>query len=523
MQSRIKEKMSEMAIIIADDDNVAIAKKDIEEGTTLKYNGKEIKTLEFIAKGQRFSITDIKEGELLNQYSYPFGISTGIKMGQLLNRHNVMPYHTKLDELKGTSFHVGEKRHKGVLCEDYKDRTFKGYIRRDGGTGTRNYYLIVPTSLCAGDVAFKLANELDNNESINAQYRNIDGIVSATHTEGCGCNDGEIVERLMLTLKNTINHPNVGGALIVDLGCEKTNIKIISNFLGDLSGYCKPIDFISIQGSGGTGKTLLNGKNVILNRLKEINSVTREEVPIRHLIIGTECGASDTFSGITANPVIGLAVDKVICAGGSAILSETPEMLGAETILLERMRSVEVAEKFIKGIGYYKELADKLNVSMEGNIAVGNREGGLLNLTLKSLGAILKGGNSEIVDFLSYAEQIKRPGLSIMNGPGNDIESMTGIAASGANLILFSTGLGTTEGNLIIPVIKITTRTEVYTKMSEDMDFDAGCLLNEDISLDELSNKLLDLVIKVASGKKTCSEVWKKRAFQIWTAGKLSL
>lgn len=364
---------------------------------------------------------------------------------------------------------------------------------------------------------------MDISKALKKKYKNIDGIIAAAHTEGCGCNDGEIIERLMLTLKNTIAHPNVGGVLVIDLGCEKTNYKVVSTYFDGLFKSGKPVDYITIQDLGGTRKTFVEGRKIILERLGEVNDVAREEVHIKHLVIGTECGASDSFSGITSNPVIGQTVDKIIHAGGSAILSETPEMIGAETCLIQRMVSKKVAEKFINGMEYYKSLANRLSVSMNGNFVPGNEEGGLINLTLKSLGAIQKGGSTQIVDFLNYAETLKRPGLSLMNGPGNDFESMTGIVASGANVILFSTGMGTTEGNLITPVIKLSSRTEIFKKMSEDIDLNAGALLDESISTDQLSDKLLDIVVEVASGKKTWAETWQKRSFQIWSAGKLSL
>jgi altronate hydrolase len=240
-------------------------------------------------------------------------------------------------------------------------------------------------------------------------------------------------------------------------------------------------------------------------------------------VVGTKCGASDSFSGITANPVIGLTVDKIICAGGSAILSETPEMVGAEANLIRRMTSLKVYRKFVTGMDYYRGLAKKLNVSLEDNFIPGNEKGGLVNLSLKSLGAILKGGSSPIVDFVDYAKKIKCRGLSLMNGPGNDLESLTGMVASGANLILFSTGMGATEGSLVVPVIKISSRTELFKKLRQDIDFNTGILLERSISLDKLSDRLLDLAVEVASGRKTCSEIWKKRSFQIWSAGKLSL
>lgn len=519
--------LNRFAIVVTENDNVAVAKKDLSRNMSLMYKGKELRIVEFIPEGQRFSLTDISRGKLLVQYGQPFGVSKGIRQGHLLNKYNVTQYHINYKELRNNvSKDTRDIIKKDALYKggiEFSEKTFMGYVRGDERVGTRNYYLVVPTSLCASDIALKLANEFDNNKSIFQKYKNIDGVVAAAHTEGCGCNDGEIIDRLMLTLKNTIVHPNVGGALVIDLGCEKTNIKVITNYLGDLSICRKPVDFISIQGSGGTGSALAKGKNIISNRLAEVDRLKRKKVSIKHLVIGTECGASDSFSGITANSVIGSVVDKIICTGGSAILSETPEMLGAEAVLIKRMRSRKVVDRFIKGIDYYMKLADRLGVSMSGNLVGANEKGGLLTLTLKSLGAIVKGGSSGIVDFLDYAEHIRYQGLSIMNGPGNDLESMTGIVASGANIILFSTGMGTTEGNLITPVIKVSTRTEIYEKMKEDMDFNAGDLLDKDISLDELSDSLLDLVIGVASGRKTWSEIWKKRSFQIWTAGKLSL
>jgi len=510
--------LQNIAIIMSEKDNVAIAKNNLKKGIILHHLRTEFKLLSNISQGHRFSITDIKKNDFVKQYGYPFGISKGIKKGQLIDKKNIDDYSSDYKKYSLKPYKSEKK-----CLENLTDKKFKGYLRANGRVGTRNYYLIVPTSMCASDVASKIAGMLDNDRSLKYKYKNIDGFVAATHTEGCGCNDGDIINRLMLTLKNSIIHSNVCGALIVDLGCEKTNKVVISNFLGNIREYGKPIDFITIQEVGGTVKAIYKGTKAILSRLDKVNNITREEISLKHLILGTECGASDSFSGITANPLIGKTSDKIIASGGSVILSETPEILGAEENLIKRMPSKITVKKFIKGINYYKNMAKALNVSMEGNLVDANKKGGLLNVTLKSLGAILKGGSSEIVDFLDYAELIKKNGLNIMNGPGNDLESLTGIVASGSNLILFSTGLGATEGSLITPVIRITSNTKLYDKMRDDMDFNAGRLLDDNISFEKLSNELLDLVIKVASGKKTCSEQLNKRSFQIWNTGKLSL
>ena len=515
----------EIAIRMSGHDNVAVAKNDINKDTVIQLNGAKIPVEDVIPKGHRFSLSDIKTGDFVLQYGYPFGLSKGVKRGQIINKRNVDTYSNNgFESLANEIFKANRTVQKNKQRNNTQiNKTFRGYKKDKGRVGTRNYYLIVPTSLCASDIAVKIAYSLDISKALKKKYKNIDGIIAAAHTEGCGCNDGEIIERLMLTLKNTIAHPNVGGVLVIDLGCEKTNYKVVSRYFDGLFKSGKPIDYITIQDLGGTRKTFEEGRKIILERLEEVNDVAREEVHIKHLVIGTECGASDSFSGITSNPVIGQTVDKIIHGGGSAILSETPEMIGAEACLMKRMVSKEVAEKFIHGMEYYKSLARWLSVSMDGNFVPGNEDGGLINLTLKSLGAIQKGGSTEIVHFLNYSEILKRPGLSLMNGPGNDFESMTGIVASGANVILFSTGMGTTEGNLIAPVVKLSSRTEVYEKMGEDIDFNAGALLDESISMEQLSDKLLDIVIEVASGKKTWSETWGKRSFQIWSAGKLSL
>ncbi|MFQ5736965.1 MAG: UxaA family hydrolase [Thermodesulfobacteriota bacterium] len=518
MELRVGGALADCAIVMHRHDNVAVAKRDVPAGTVLTRDDGIVEVTSDVGAGHRFALVDIGAGEHVRQYGCVFGISGGIEQGALVSGANVMPCSADYSEL--------EK--KAMVCppaapeadQRRLSMTFKGYLRADGRAGTRNYYLVVPASMCASDVAVRLASEAS--EAVRHAYPNVDGVRAAAHTEGCGCDDGTMIDRYLLTLKNTVAHPNVGGALIVDLGCEKKSIGDLSEIFKGVA-KAKPIDYISIQGEGGTGRTLRKGRKIILSRLAEVNDARRDDVPLSGLVIGTECGASDTFSGITANPLIGAAVDAVISAGGSGILSEVPEMIGAEAALVARMASRDVVKKFLMGLEHYKSLANSLGVSMDGNFVEANARGGLVNLALKSLGAVLKGGSSAIVDFLDYSEQAGRKGLSLMNGPGNDIESMTGLVAGGANIILFSTGQGTTEGSLIAPVIKIPSRTEVFERMDEDMDFDAGRLLTGEATLDGLASELVDLVVQAASGKKTRAEMWGKRSFQIWTAGKLSL
>jgi altronate hydrolase len=249
----------------------------------------------------------------------------------------------------------------------------------------------------------------------------------------------------------------------------------------------------------------------------------REDASISNLVLGTECGASDRFSGITANPLIGDLADKIIYANGKAILSEIPEMLGVYDMFFKRFASAEVADKFQAAIDWYLDIAKKLDVDISNNLVPANVQGGLINSYIKSLGAVMKGGSTRIEDVINYGESANKRGLSIMQGPGNDLESITGLISSGANMIGFSTGYGTITGSAIVPVIKISSNTKTFNDLDEDIDFNAGRLLNDEY-LDVLSDELLEKTIKIASGKEqSWPEKWKQRQFQIWTAGKLTL
>src|SRR3990170_2026445 len=514
----IKVRFEDVAIIMNPEiDQAAVAREDIPSGTVLEFQGELIEIRSFIRKAHRFALHDIREGEFVRQYGYPFGQSKGISRGELItaiNINNVLP-ETDLEDFKEPD--------ETTYLTKYMKKTFSGYVRKDGRVGTRNFYLVIPTSMCASETALQVAQQIEQN-NILKEYPNIDGIVSIPHTEGCGCDSTLQIERVMQVLHGYINHPNVGGCLIMDLGCEKTNYDRMSPYIASAVGQSlKPIDWLTIQDNGGARATIERGKEVIVSRLREINEARRMPCPLAALVVGTECGASDSFSGITANPVIGSTVDKVISAKGSAILSEIPEMSGTFSILWPRFRSRDIANKYKGLLGWYEDMAHRLGTSIEDNLVPKNIEGGLINSYLKSLGAILKGGSTIIEDVLDYAEPVKKRGLSIMQGPGNDLESVTGIVASGAAIVCFSTGYGTPTGNAICPVIKVASTEDTFNRMPEDMDFNAGRLLHENGNIDELSEELLEMVTAVASGRRTWSEVWRQRQFQVWTAGKLSV
>jgi len=359
--------------------------------------------------------------------------------------------------------------------------------------------------------------------------RGMDGVVALPSTEGCGCAGGIQIERYLTVIRNFVLHPNVAGVLLVDLGCEQTNAASVRRFFENTGLGTRTdlqIDWLTIQTEGGVAKTVRAAELLIAKRLVTLATIRRTECPIGQLTVGTECGASDAFSGISANRVIGNTVDKVIFGGGAAIMSEIPEMRGAESFLIPRMRNRVTVKKFREIMRWYERLTKRLGYVMDDNLVPENRAGGLFNPFIKSLGAVMKGGTTPIEGVVEYGNMIRGKGLQIMQGPGNDLESVTGLTAAGSTMICFSTGRGTVTGSAIVPVIKISSTTDLYNRMLADIDFDAGEILTSrdpGRAIEELGQALLGRIIAVASGERTCSERNDQYQFQVWTAGKLSL
>ncbi len=510
-------KLIDYAIVVeANSDNVALTKKPIPAGSVIQCGSIPIQILHDTLPGQRIALSDIPEGNYLFQFGYPFARSKGILSGDVVTAENTL---NEIPPLPEFIPHILPTAH---IDENLSQRTFWGYRRSDGRCGTRNYYIVVPTSMCSSTVAQQIADQF------NRELPGLDAVMALPNTEGCGCASGMQIERFLTVLKNSILHENVAGALIVDLGCEQTNYPIVKKFLGkEYAGeQAKPIDWLTIQHSGGTAKTVAKGIGIVLERTRQLADNKRELCPLSAISVGSECGASDAFSGVTANRVIGEAVDKIISSGGAAIFSEFPEMVGAEQVLFPRMSNTNVINKFTTQMNWYKQMAKLLGTSMDHNLVPENKAGGLINPFIKSLGAIMKGGTSIIQDVINYGERIPSKGLHIMQGPGNDLESVTGLVASGANIICFSTGRGTITGSALVPVIKISSTSELFARMTEDIDFNAGGILDSPFpeeALVMLGESLLEQIIAVASGQKTKPEINRQRQFQIWTAGKLSL
>lgn len=498
-------------------DNVAICTSNLLIGTIIRQRQGILKLKHNIQQGQRFAVCDIPTGQAAVQYGYAFGLSTGIPKGGLIHAGNIRDLST--DPFKSP----WQASPPPVYRKELLKLTFDGYPRRDGRVGTRNYYLIVPTSMCASETAVRIAAQASLRWPSDSSF---DGIVAIPHTEGCGCAANVQIDRLLVVLGNYITHPNVGAVLIIDLGCEQTNYARLHRYLGSHQKMpVHPVDWLTIQREGGVAKTISKALTIIERRLPAMRRARRKPCPLSKIIMGTECGASDAFSGITANPVIGHATDHVVQGRGSVILSELPEMIGAEHVLISRMRSRKVMDKFLTLLKWYKECAERLGVDMGDNLVPENRAGGLINPCIKSLGAIIKGGSTVIEDALDYGERVTRRGLNLMQGPGNDIESVTGLVAGGANVICFSTGKGAITGSAIVPVIKVASTTALYQRMQADIDFDAGRYLKtkSKVSIDSMGRELVELLLATASGRKTKTEQNCPGGFQVWTAGKLSL
>ncbi|MCK4273691.1 MAG: UxaA family hydrolase [Dehalococcoidales bacterium] len=380
---------------------------------------------------------------------------------------------------------------------------FMGYRRRNGSVGTRNHVLVFPTVICASSVADMIS-------------RAVPGTVSVTHPHGCG-HLGEEKEHIIKTMVGFCSHPNVAGVLLVGLGCELITPELIA---GEIAKTGQRFEILSIQAEGGTNATVEKGKTLAAGLLEEAAAAGREPVDISELIIGTNCGGSDTLSGLTANPAVGVAADILVTEGGTVLLTETPEMIGAEDALGRRAAD-EGIEKRIREITSATEvLAKRVGVDMRGSEpSPGNIEGGLTTLEEKSLGAVLKGGTSTVRQVVGYAEKPTEKGLIIMDGPAHDAVSNTGMIAAGAQVIVFTTGRGTPLGAPIAPVIKVSSNSGIYRRMKENIDINAGDILEGKDSIKTIGERIFREIIEVASGKATRAEVLGHNEFAIHSLG----
>ena len=513
--------MSEFAIVVNTADNVAVVKKAVVAGTTVTLDdGRPVKVNSAISVGNRFATAPIPAGDFVRQYGQPIGTSLGIGEGEMISHANMSDAVPIVRTLPDNLRTPAPNYFAPEVCA-----TFSGFRRPDGRVGTRNFILIVPTSMCSSHEAQQIATIAEFTIYNRDKYPNVDGIVAIPHNKGCGCPDGSNVEVLLRVLSNYAGHPNVGGVVLLELGCEKTNLSVVESYLGRSQRTInKPLVRIGVQEAGGTQAAIQRGLDAVRDMLPEVNGSRREPCTMGDLVLGVKCGASDAFSGISANPSLGRAADSIIRSRGTVLITEVPEFCGAEHVLAHRAKDADTGRAVYRMVDWYREYARKFGTAVADNPSPGNIAGGLLNITIKSLGAIAKAGTSRIEGVVEYGETPGRRGLYLMQGPGYDQESTPALVAAGATVVVFTTGRGSTMGNAIAPVIKLTSNTAVFERMRGDMDLSAGGIIDGTETLDGVAGRLLDYIRQVAGGEiQTKAETVKHREFQVWGEHAVSL
>jgi altronate hydrolase len=513
--------IKDYAIIVDPKDNVAVVKNDTVPRLELALpNGNTIEMKDAVSPGHRFATRAIAQGEYVLQYGQPIGTSLGIAAGERISHANMTDEVPQVRTVAPDLFTPAPE-----YISESERATFMGFRRPDGRTGTRNFILIVPTSMCASHEAQQISIMSEFLHYKRDKFPNVDGVVAIPHNKGCGCQDGSTLDVMLRTLSNYADHPNVGGVILIDLGCEKTNLAYVEQWLQkEHKSFNKPFAKIGIQDVGGTEAAIQAGLEHVQQMLPEVNRAAREEVSISELVLGVKCGGSDGFSGISANPSLGRAADTLVRSGGTVLITEVPEFSGAEHILAGRGKDAQTAREVYQLVDWYKEYASKFGAVLGQNPSAGNIAGGLLNITIKSLGAIAKAGTTRVEGVIEYAETPKARGLNLMQGPGYDQESTPGLVAAGATVIVFTTGRGTTIGNAIAPVIKLSSNTPTFERMSRDIDLSAGGVIDGTETIDEVGARVFDHVRRVASGEVLAkAEEHKHREFQFWAEQTVSL
>src|SRR5215213_9466435 len=512
--------IGDYAIIVDSKDNLAVVKRETSNGLEVTLpGGRLIRINGIVPPGHRFATRDIPAGEFVLQYGQPIGTSLGIREGDYISHDNMSNDVPIVRELPSDL---------STPPPDYipegERATFMGFRRADGRTGTRNFVLIVPTSMCASHEAQQISMMAEFMHYKREKYPNVDGVVAIPHNKGCGCQDGSNLDIMLRTLANYADHPNVGGVILIDLGCEKTNLaKVEKYLLKREKAFDKPVAKIGIQEVGGTQAAIEQGLSEVEEMLPQVNENVREEFPVSELVLGVKCGSSDGFSGISANPSLGRAADYLVRSGGTVLITEVPEFCGAEHILANRAKDAETGRAIYRMIDWYKDYASKFGGVLNNNPSPGNVAGGLLNITIKSLGAIAKAGTTRVEGVIEYAETPDCRGLNLMQGPGYDQESTPGLVAAGATVVVFTTGRGTTIGNAIAPVIKLASNSPVFERMSNDLDLSAGGVIDGTETIDEVGQRVFDHIVAVASGEQAKAELHKHREFQFWAEQTVSL
>jgi altronate hydrolase len=476
-------------------DNVVVARVDLLPGVELE--GIALRTP--VPAGHKLATAAIAPGEAVRKYGQILGFATeAIAPGEHVHTHNLAMGDFARDYAFGT-----DARPTDYLPESHR-ATFEGIVRADGRVATRNYLGILTTVNCSAGAARFIAEQFRFGDA-SGEFPNVDGVVALGHGTGCGMgSEGEPMDLLRRTIAGYARHPNFAGVLILGLGCESNQIAGLLRAEGLEEGPF--LQAMTIQDSGGTTKTVREGVARLKAMLPAANDVRRQSVPASHLTLALQCGGSDGYSGITANPALGACVDLLVRHGGGAVLSETPEIYGAEHLLTRRAASRAVGEKLVERIRWWEDYTAKTGGEMNNNPSPGNKAGGLTTILEKSLGAVAKGGSTNLVEVYRYAEPITTKGFVFMDTPGYDPVSATGQVAGGANIICFTTGRGSVFGCKPAPSLKLATNTPLYRRMTDDMDIDCGPIAEGEATVPEMGQRIFELVLATASGRRTKSE-----------------
>ncbi len=495
-------------------DDVVIATRQLVSGT--RIDAEDLVVSGLIPPGHKIATRAIAKGEPVKRYNQIIGVArANIARGQHVHVQNLGMADFSRDHAFGVDRHPTEYASEPAH--------FMGIRRDDGRVATRNYIGVLTSVNCSATVARAIADHFrrDVHPEELADFPNVDGVIALTHGLGCGIDtQGEGIRILRRTLAGYARHPNFASVLFVGLGCETNQIGGVLE-AGGLSDDRPRLRSFTIQDSGGTRKTIEHGIAMVREMLVDANRATRERLPASHIVVGLQCGGSDGYSGISANPVLGAAVDRLVRHGGTAILSETPEVYGAEHLLTRRAVSREVGEKLLARIAWWQDYCERNGAALDNNPSAGNKVGGLTTILEKSLGAVAKGGTTNLVEVYEYAQPVTAKGFVFMDSPGYDPMSATGQVASGANLICFTTGRGSAYGCAPSPSLKLATNTPLWERQEDDMDINCGGVIDGTANIDELGEAVFRMMLDCASGKPSKSELhgYGQSEFVPWQVG----
>jgi altronate hydrolase len=489
-------------VLLHPDDDIGVAVTDIAAGATVDAAGVTITARAAVPAGHKIAVRDVAAGSPVRKYGQLIGVATaGFTVGDHVHVHNLgMPAADRSGDR--TAAGPGAPRPTGPAVPTDLRRTFQGIRRPDGSVATRNYVGVLTTVNCSATVARQIARRTeDAAETVDG----VDGVVALTHGTGCGMTDhGEGWELLRRTLAGYARHPNIGGLVVVGLGCE---VNAVSSLMGDLGVRADvPVESYTIQDVGGTAAAIDHGIRQVRAMIGKLAGTARTEVGVEHLVLGLQCGGSDGWSGLTANPALGVASDLLVAAGATSVLGETPEIYGAEHLLAERAVTSAVAEALLDRITWWEDYTRSQGTTMDSNPSPGNKAGGITTILEKSLGAAAKAGHSPLSAVCGYAEPIPTPGLVFMDTPGYDPVSVTGMVAGGATLICFTTGRGSVFGSRPAPTVKLASNAQTARRMAGDVDVDCSGVIEAGMSLTDMGRRVYDVLLDVASGRPSASE-----------------